>query len=446
MYATLKKRVHSTTVLCLLVMFILAACTKKNTNTDTYTDTDKQALSIDEVNNLTIDNGIGSSANSSQAARSGTALQVEAESYNAMKGIQVEPCREGGENVGYISPGDWMDYNLDIPASGKYSIEFRVAGPGGTLQVQHPGNQVLATVTLPVTVGGQIYSTVAAPVSLNAGNQTIRIYAVTGFWNFNWFRIITEEEVQIENAISAGTANLILTSDFENDTDFKAWNKEACRSNSIQLSNVVARKGQTAARFELTKNDILDFDGFTRAEIRRTNETDGERWYGFSNFLPADYTADPLAEMIAQWHDVPDFILGESWRSPPISFQIIKDHYYVNCLWSASVINTDLTKDGEQKTDLGPVDKNKWNDWVFHIKFSYKSDGIIEVWKNKTKIFTYNGPNSYNDRSYPYFKIGVYKWGWNGWAIFSPESKRVLYYDEVRIGNSNASMEEVSTD
>ena len=94
--------------------------------------------------------------------------------------------------------------------------------------------------------------------------------------------------------------------------------------------------------------------------------------------------------------------------------------------------------------DLGPVDKNKWNDWVFHIRFSYKSDGILEIWKNKVKVFSMSGPNSFNDQHYPYFKIGIYKWGWNGWASYSPEDKRVLYVDEVRIGNRNSNLNEVS--
>jgi hypothetical protein len=443
MYATLKNGVHNTAVLCLLVLLLLGACKKEYS----HTITPQQGLSIEEVNNLTVDSNGISSAYINQTARSGTTLQVEAEDYSAMSGIQAEPCREGGKNVGYISPGDWMDYTVNVPASGNYDMAFRIAGPNGTLQVQLPGNQVLATVNFNGTTSGQIYATSTASVSLNAGQQTIRIAAVTGYWNFNWFSITSQDETQSDNIninnVSTGN-NLMLTSTFENELDFKSWNKEICRWTAVQLSNEVARKGQTSVRFELTKQDVLDFSGFTRAEIRRPCETEAERWYGFSNFLPTGYAADGLAEMIAQWHDIPDFDLGESWRSPPISFKIINDHYYVHYLWAGNAVNTDLSKSGEQMVDLGPVDKNTWNDWVFHIKFSYRSDGILEVWKNKNKIFSYYGPNSYNDKMYPYFKLGIYKWGWNGWASYSPENKRVLFYDEVKIGNGNSGMEEVS--
>jgi hypothetical protein len=160
--------------------------------------------------------------------------------------------------------------------------------------------------------------------------------------------------------------------------------------------------------------------------------------------LPTDFVADPMAEKIAQWHEIPDWDLGETWRSPPISLGIQNDHYNLQILWAAAPVNTNNTKDGEKDIDLGPVDKGKWNDFVFHIKFSYKSDGILEIYKNKVKIFSLIGPNSFNDENYPYFKVGIYKWTWNGWASYSPESKRVLYVDEVRIGNSKSNLNEVS--
>jgi hypothetical protein len=241
------------------------------------------------------------------------------------------------------------------------------------------------------------------------------------------------------------TGNLLLESTFEDKSSFDKWTKEICRSEAVTISTDVARKGKSSARFEFAKTDVLNYEGYVRAELRQENEAESERWYGFSNFLPADFESDPLSEIIAQWHEVPDWSLGEEWRSPPVSLAIKEDRYYIKILWAAAEVNTNKTKDGETEFDLGPVDKNKWNDWVFHIKFSYKADGILEVWKNKKKVLEHFGPNSFNDQHYPYFKIGIYKWGWKGWADHSPEAKRVLYYDEVRIGNENSNLQEVST-
>jgi hypothetical protein len=153
-----------------------------------------------------------------------------------------------------------------------------------------------------------------------------------------------------------------------------------------------------------------------------------------------------LAEIIAQWHEVPDWDLGEKWRSPPISLGIENNRFYVKILWAAAAVNTNKTIDGEKKAILGNVEKEKWNDWVFHIRFSYREDGILEIWKNKEKVFEYYGPNSYNDENFPYFKIGIYKWGWNGWSGYSPEDERVLFYDEVKIGDRYANVATVSPD
>lgn len=75
---------------------------------------------------------------------------------------------------------------------------------------------------------------------------------------------------------------------------------------------------------------------------------------------------------------------------------------------------------------------------VYHIKFSHKSDGKLEVWKNGIKVINYKGPNSYNDKYFPYFKAGIYKRKW--YKI----SKRVVYLDEVRVGNKKATYKDVA--
>lgn len=378
------------------------------------------------------------------------ALHIEAESYTAMSGVQVEDCREGGKNVGYIHVGDWMEYSVNLATEGPQQINFRVAGPGGSVRIQKPDGTVLGTATLPQTSSGQVYATGSVTVNLPKGIQTLRLHSLTAGWNFNWLEFPGGGSVAAAGAADASSAaptgkNLTLTSTFEDASDFNKWIKEICRPTALQISSEVpARKGKYSARFEFAKSDVLNYNHYVRAEIRQPSDGEAEKWFGFSNYLPGDFVTDQLAEKIAQWHEVPDWDLGENWRSPPISFGIENGRYYLQILWAAAAVNTNNTKDGEKKVDLGPVDKMKWNDWVFHIKFSYKNDGILEVWKNKVKVFSLYGPNSFNDKVYPYFKIGIYKWGWDGWASYSPENKRVLYYDEVRIGNKNANLNEVS--
>ncbi|TYQ17724.1 UNVERIFIED_CONTAM: endoglucanase [Acetivibrio alkalicellulosi] len=113
---------------------------------------------------------------------------IQAESFSAMSGIQIEPCIEGGNNVGYIDSGDWMDYNVNVQTSGTYNVSFRVAslnGAPGAIQLRE-GNNILCTVDVPNTGDWQNWITVNANVNLQAGSKTLRIHAGNSAWNINW--------------------------------------------------------------------------------------------------------------------------------------------------------------------------------------------------------------------------------------------------------------------
>lgn len=117
---------------------------------------------------------------------------IQAEAYNAMAGVQLENCNEGGQNVGYIDNGDWMAYNsINIPSSGSYRLDYRVASVnGGRLSADiNAGATVLGTVNIPATGGWQNWTTVSQTVYLNAGTYNFGIFASTGGWNINWWNI-----------------------------------------------------------------------------------------------------------------------------------------------------------------------------------------------------------------------------------------------------------------
>ncbi|MBC3788211.1 carbohydrate-binding protein [Spirosoma utsteinense] len=118
--------------------------------------------------------------------------RVEAEAYSAMQGIQSETTNDagGGQNIGSIDAGDWLDYAISVPRTGVYSFRFRVAngyGDGSRLQLRLADGTILCTVDVPRTGGTQNWETFGTTARLNAGNQTLRIYVVKGDWNLNWF-------------------------------------------------------------------------------------------------------------------------------------------------------------------------------------------------------------------------------------------------------------------
>lgn len=114
---------------------------------------------------------------------------VQAENYAAMNGVATEPTTDegGGMDVGYIDPGDYMDYSITTPAAGNYTIGFRVATPGNNAQFQllNQSGTVLTTINIPNTGGFQQWQTVTATVNLPKGIQTLRLVSTAPMWN-NW--------------------------------------------------------------------------------------------------------------------------------------------------------------------------------------------------------------------------------------------------------------------
>lgn len=143
--------------------------------------------------------------------------KIEAEGYAGMMGIQTENTSDagGGQNVGYIEPGDWMDYSLNVKTAGTYKVGFRLAAPadGASLQLRKSDGSVLTTLTIPKTGGYQNWVTKETSVTLSAGNQTLRIYALTNGWNINWmeFEALAPNQTPVASAGSDITITLPVT-------------------------------------------------------------------------------------------------------------------------------------------------------------------------------------------------------------------------------------------
>lgn len=222
---------------------------------------------------------------------------------------------------------------------------------------------------------------------------------------------------------------------FEQEFLNKAWGKEG---KEISRSDEKARTGKYSLKIELNRKNAWKSTSGSRAEIKLKPEStpDVERWYKFSIFLPEDYETDAASEILAQWHEMPDRHLGETWRSPPISLRVTNGKWEVVVLWAEDELNTNETISGSKTLELGEVVPGKWTDWVFNIRFSHKEDGILKIWKNNVKELDLEGPNYYNDVRGPYFKLGIYKWEWRRGKSISTSKNRVLYFDDIEVCSS----------
>ncbi len=112
-----------------------------------------------------------------------------------MNNIQTEATTDagGGQDVGYIDAGSWMDYKVNVQTAGAYTVQFRVASEagGGTFQLKKGDTVLVPTTTAPVTGGWQNWVTVTANVTLAAGEQTLRFQALSAGFNLNWMQFAT---------------------------------------------------------------------------------------------------------------------------------------------------------------------------------------------------------------------------------------------------------------
>jgi len=107
--------------------------------------------------------------------------------------IEATTDAGGGFDVGWISPGESLDYPISVSSSATYQAAVRVAasGPGGQFHLEIDGVRWGAPLSIPDTRGWQNWTTVTTGAPLTAGAHTLRVVfdasGSTGIvGNLNW--------------------------------------------------------------------------------------------------------------------------------------------------------------------------------------------------------------------------------------------------------------------
>jgi probable HAF family extracellular repeat protein len=101
--------------------------------------------------------------------------------------VDIETSSEGGYDVGWIAAGEWLNYTVNVTNAGNYTVQLRVASPGGAsfhVGFNGPSQGQWTIVSVPATGGWQNWTTVSVPVTLGAGTQQMTILFDTGGMNF----------------------------------------------------------------------------------------------------------------------------------------------------------------------------------------------------------------------------------------------------------------------
>ncbi|MGD1875420.1 MAG: malectin domain-containing carbohydrate-binding protein, partial [Mastigocoleus sp.] len=178
---------------------------------------------------------------------------------------------EGGFNVGSIDTGEYLTYDVLLPAGGEYNIVLRLAtGSGDGKSIGVTIGEETYTANFSNTGGFQTYEDIViSGVTLNAGEQELRLDMTSNSFNINYIdlvpvTIIPDEtvptaELDITSLIklpnSTTTANFTVTF-----TDNAAIDSSSINENDI---TVIAPDGVTELPITLVGVDISN-DGTPR--------------------------------------------------------------------------------------------------------------------------------------------------------------------------------------
>jgi hypothetical protein len=197
---------------------------------------------------------------------------------------------------------------------------------------------------------------------------------------------------------------------------------------AVAVSTDYARTGTRSARITVREGDIQQTgdDGLQteRAELDsgRHPFVGRDVWFGFSFLIPPGFPVVDNRLVIAQWKQYGVSggpLVAERYRSGDHDLTI----RLPDSVW------------GRQKHyPLPEIKPARWNDMVYHIRFSRGADGLVAVWMNGSRVVTYQGVTAFTaGEDSIYNKVGLYRDRW--------KDPMTIYFDNYTLADSFAAVD-----
>jgi hypothetical protein len=199
------------------------------------------------------------------------------------------------------------------------------------------------------------------------------------------------------------------------DCGFAEQAKVAGRASIVNIGRV----GPTAVRLHTEPGDnnvagsgINERDDLTLSQLATGCSEGVEQWWAHSILFPDDYVSPPPSGASGPWNwaVVADF--HQTGTASAVTFEIdaMPDIAGVPGFPTGlklSGAGGDPVNPVTYTAPIGPLVKNVWYDFVYHVKWSSAGNGFFEVWVNGAKKLSHVGPTLFVGQGC-YFKLANY--------------------------------------
>ena len=219
---------------------------------------------------------------------------------------------------------------------------------------------------------------------------------------------------------------LLKVADFESG-DLSQLSTQKAQTDSLTVVSSPVRAGKYAAKTLLRASDPEVKNG-QRAEFSDSAkltkiEMEKDYWYGLSIFIPNNFIAPTKSDAVLfQWHT------QQGGPSPVLAIRVR------NSEWA---ITTSATEKRRVLATI-PFAKERWTDWVVHVRWSAANKGFWTIWKDGVEVVNErNIVTQYPEALGPYAKFGQYH-------SVGEVPQNIVYFDEYRVAGPNGNYKAVA--
>jgi hypothetical protein len=327
--------------------------------------------------------------------------------YRLYEDVDIVPSTDsagGVYDVNNFETGEWLAHTVGVTTAGEYDLALRVASAfdNSAVRMLVDGLDVSGRVTVPNTGSWSTYQWLGVGrATLTAGQHVLRVVAEQQYFNLNRLRTTAVSAPPPPPPPDPGS--VLFTCAFltgPTNCGFQEQAKVPGRATIVSI----ARDGLTGVRLHTEPGDdnVVGSGEMERNDLWLTQTaTDGyegrEQWWAHSFYLPSDF-------VIPGWHNYVFFDFHNTTNGAgQANFHVLNRNGVLTFQGYGGATNGS----NPFSAPIGPIQKNVWYDFVYHVKWSSGSDGYFDAWVNGVKKLEHRGPTLYAGQGV-YLKLANY--------------------------------------